>query len=362
MNAADLMREAVAQGASDIHVAPGAPPLLRVNGILMPLSNYAAFTSDQTRQFILQLLTEEQRARLAQDFVVDFSMTMGQTRYRGNALVQRNGLEVVLRLIPTQIPSPEELMFPPILTDLPNLKGGLVLVTGPTGAGKSTTLACLIDMINQRRRGNIITIEDPIEFLHANKNCNVSQREIGIHASSFGAALRPVMRQDPDVVMIGEMRDLETIAAAITVAETGHLVFATLHSADCAQAIDRMIDVFEARQQQQIRTQLACVLKAVISQSLLPRAGGGGRVAMREVMILTPAISHLIRTGKTHEIYSAIEMGAREGMISAGRALSDLAKNGLIDPLEAQVRKSGQHDLPPPKRRATDYMGPQSAA
>ena len=211
MKAVDILRTAVTQGASDIHIVPGAAPLLRINGSLMPLPNCPACTPDQTREFIHQLLTEQQRARLAQDYVVDFSMNMDQTRYRGNALAQRNGMEVVLRLIPMQIPSPEELMFNPILNDLPDLRSGLILVTGPTGAGKSTTLACLIDLINQRRRGNIITIEDPVEFIHTNKNCVVSQREIGIHAASFAAALRSVIRQDPDVVMIGEMRDLETI-------------------------------------------------------------------------------------------------------------------------------------------------------
>jgi twitching motility protein PilT len=360
MKVVDLLRCAAAQGASDIHVAPGSPPLLRINGSLAPLSNCSAYTADQTQEFILQLLTEQQRARLAQDFVVDFSINMDQTRYRGNALVQRNGLEVILRLIPVQIPGPDELMLPSVLTDLINSHSGLILMTGPTGSGKSTTLACLIDLINQQRRGNIITIEDPIEFVHLNKNCNVSQREIGIHATNFSSALRSVMRQDPDVVMIGEMRDLDTISSAITVAETGHLVLATLHSVDCAQAVDRMIDVFEARQQQQIRTQLAGVLKAVVTQTLLPRTGGG-RVAMREIMIVTSAISNMIRSGKTHEIYTAIEMGAREGMISSGRALMELAKNGLIDPLETQSRKSRQ-DFLTPKRRATDYMGPPTAA
>jgi len=340
MNIIDLMREATAQGASDIHIVPGSPPLLRINGALMPLPNRPAYSADQAQQLILQLLTEQQRTRLAQDFVVDFSMNMDQTRYRGNVLFQRNGLEAILRLIPVQIPTPEELMFPLIMTELPNLKSGLILVTGPTGAGKSTSLACLLDLINQRRRGNIVTIEDPIEFIHTNKNCVVSQREIGIHATTFSSALRSVMRQDPDVIMIGEMRDLETISTAITVAEAGHLVLATLHSADTPQAINRMIDVFEARQQQQIRAQLSSVLKAVITQTLLPRAGGGGRVAMREIMIVNPAISNLIRTGKTHEIYAAMEMGAREGMISAGRALADLAKKGLIEPQEVQVRQS----------------------
>jgi len=349
----ELLREAAAQGASDIHIVPNAPPLLRINGALAPLPNHPAFTPEQTQQLILELLTEQQRTRLAQEFVVDFSMKMDQTRYRGNVLFQRNGLEAVLRLIPAQIPGPEELMFPPIMLELPNIKSGLILVTGPTGAGKSTSLACLVDLINQRRRGNIITIEDPIEFIHMNKNCVVSQREIGIHALSFSTALRSVMRQDPDVVMIGEMRDLETIAAAITVAETGHLVLATLHSADAPQAVDRMIDVFEARQQQQIRTQLAGVLKAVITQTLLPKAGGGGRVAVREVMIVNSAISNLIRNGKNHEIYSAIEIGAREGMISFGRALGELAKKGLIELHELRARQTGEESLSP-KRRSSD--------
>ena len=361
MKIVDLLREAVSQGASDVHIVPCAPPLLRINGALKPLLNRPAFTPDQTQQIILELLTEQQRARLAQDYIVDFSLNMDQTRFRGNVLFQRNGLEAILRLIPESIPGPEELMFPPIMAELPNLKSGLVLLTGPTGAGKSTSLACIIDLINQRRHGNIITIEDPIEFIHSNKNCVVSQREIGIHATSFSTALRSVMRQDPDVVMIGEMRDLETISAAVTVAETGHLVLATLHSADSVQAIDRMIDVFEARQQQQIRTQLAGVLKAVITQTLLPRAGGQGRVAMREIMIVNSAIANLIRTGKNHEIHSAIEMGAREGMVTAGRALSDLAKQGLVDARGVQSR-APVSELLETKRRTPGSLGPQTTA
>jgi twitching motility protein PilT len=270
-------------------------------------------------------------------------------------------LEAILRLIPTQIPTPEDLMLPRVVVDLAQLRSGLVLITGATGMGKSTTLACLIDQINQKRHGNIITIEDPIEFVHSNKNCVVSQREIGIHAKSFSSALRTVMRQDPDVVMIGEMRDLETISAAITVAETGHLVFATLHSSDAAQAVDRIIDVFSARQQQQIRTQLAGVLRAVVAQTLVAKASAQGRVALREIMIVTPAISNLIRTAKTHEIYAAIEMGAREGMVSTGRGLADLAKNGLINAEEFHARQAGP-DGPVPRRRTTDYLGPPRAA
>jgi twitching motility protein PilT len=331
MKSIELLREAVAQGASDIHIVPNSPPLLRIHGSLVPLSNYPVLSAEQSQQLIIEFLTERERARLAQEFVVDFSMDIDQTRYRGNALFQRNGLEAALRLIPEQIPSPESLMLAPVIMELANLKGGLIVVTGPTGAGKSTTLACMIDLINQRRRANIITIEDPIEFIHTNKNCVVSQREIGVHSLSFSAALKGVMRQDPDVVMIGEMRDLETISAVITVAETGHLVLATLHSNDSVQALDRMIDVFEARQQQQIRTQLSGVLKAVISQNLIPKVGGGGRVPIREVLIVNAAVGNLIRSGKNHEIYTAIEMGAREGMISYARSMAELAKRGIIE-------------------------------
>lgn len=358
MKIADLLKVAATQGASDLHIVPGSAPLLRINGQLIALANQPSLTPAHAEQIILEILTEEQRTRLSHDYTVDFSMNIGNTRYRANVLFQRNGLEAIFRLVPMQIPGPEELLLPPVITDLANLRSGLVLVTGPTGAGKSTTLACLIDLINQRRRGNIITIEDPIEFVHTNKNCVVSQREVGIHCPSFNAGLRSVMRQDPDVVMIGEMRDLETISGAISVAETGHLVLTTLHSSDSPQAIDRIIDVFPGRQQQQIRTQVAGILKAVISQTLLPRAQGQGRVALREIMIVTAGIGNLIRTGKTHEIFSAIEMGANEGMMSVGRALTDLAKRGLIDAQEFQARGFGP-DLTGPKRRNSDFAGPQ---
>ncbi len=361
MQALDLLTEAALQRASDVHIVPGAPPLYRIDGQLIALPNARAYTPQETQQLILGLLTDEQRARFGKEHSIDFSINLPDVRYRGNALFQRNGMEAVLRLIPTEIPTPEELMLPPVVTDLANLPAGLVLVTGPTGAGKSTTMACLVDLINQRRRGNIITIEDPIEFVHSNKNCVVSQREIGIHAPGFAIALRYVMRQDPNVVLVGEMRDLETISAAVTVAETGHLVLATLHSNDAPQAVDRMIDVFPARQQQQIRAQLAGVLKAVIAQTLMPRAHGKGRVAVREIMIVNAAIGNLIRTGKTHEIYSAIEMGAREGMISLNRAIGELAKKGLITAQDLSLRHAGV-EVPAHKRRGTDFMGPQTAA
>ncbi|HVO33592.1 MAG TPA: PilT/PilU family type 4a pilus ATPase, partial [Elusimicrobiota bacterium] len=258
------------------------------------------------------------------------------------------------RVIPSRIPSPEELMLPPVVTSLTELHRGLVLVTGPTGSGKTTTLASLINIINQKRRANIVTIEDPIEFIYSNRSSVVSQREIGLHSPSFASALKYVLRQDPDVVLIGELRDFETIAAALTVAETGHLVFATLHTVDAAQSIDRVIDVFPSRQQQQVRTQLAGVLKAVIAQTLIPRSREGGRVAAREIMIVTPAVANLVRQGKTHELYSAIEMGANHGMISLDRSLDDLVKRGLIDSSEALSRTNNPDVI---KARSAAGMG-----
>jgi twitching motility protein PilT len=341
MQLVDILREASVQHASDVHLVPGAPPCFRIDGQLIPVTNWPPFTPEQIQKFILQMLTDQQRVLLSQKYCVDFSITIDDTRYRGNALFQKNGLEAVFRLIPIHIPSPEDITLPSVVTDLANLRGGLVLVTGSTGAGKSTTLACLVDLINENRRGNIITIEDPIEFIHSNKNCLVSQREVGLHAPDFATALRYVMRQDPDVVMIGEMRDLETIATAITLAETGHLVLATLHSTDAAQAVDRIIDVFPAAQQQQIRAQLSSVLKAAVAQTLLMRKGGRGRVAVREIMIVNQAIANLIRNGKTHEIYSAIEIGAREGMVSISRALQDLMRKGLVDSQDVDAHHAG---------------------
>ena len=340
MQVVDLLKEAAAQNASDVHLVPGTAPLFRIDGQLIPVTNWPRLTSEQIQQFVLQLLSDQQRVRLAQDYCVDFSLTVDDVRYRGNALFQRLGFEVIFRLIPNHIPTPEEIQLPSVITELATLKSGLVLVTGPTGSGKSTTMACLLGLINESRKGNIITIEDPIEFVHTNRNCVVSQREVGLHAPSFATALRAVMRQDPDVIMIGEMRDLETISTAVSLAETGHLVLATLHSPDAAQAVDRIIDVFPAVQQQQIRAMLAGTLRAVIAQTLVMRSRGRGRVALREIMLVNGAISNLIRTGKTHEIYSAIEIGAREGMVSINRALAELMRKGVIDSEDAEAHTS----------------------
>ncbi len=341
----DILKAAVQKGASDLHLVIGHPPIVRLDGDLKPMTEFGALSAEESRRLVYTLLSDEQRARFEQDWELDFSVTVNQvSRFRANVLIQKNGVEAVLRVIANKIPSAEELLLPTPITDLANLARGLVLVTGPTGSGKSTTLACLIDLINQRRHSHILTIEDPIEFVYENKNSIVRQREIGQQSHSFGAALKHALRQDPDVVMVGEMRDLETIGAALTMAETGHLVFATLHTTDAAQTIDRIIDVFPAHQQQQVRIQLSSVLKAVVCQTLLSRLNAKGRIAAREIMMVTPAIANLIREGKSHQIYGAIDTGARVGMISLDKALAELLKRNLIS-MEDALAKANRPEL-----------------
>jgi twitching motility protein PilT len=336
MEMIEILKATVQSGASDVHLVIGQPPMVRVDGELRPLKDFPVLTAEESRRIIYALLSDVQRARFDKEWELDFSVAVDTvSRFRANVLLDKKGVEAVLRVISSKIPTPEELQLPPVITDLAKLPRGLVLVTGPTGSGKSTTLACLVNLINEKRHEHILTVEDPIEFIYENKNCVVRQREIGQQTQSFAQALKHALRQDPDVVLIGEMRDLETIAAALTVAETGHLVFGTLHTTDAAQTVDRIIDVFPAHQQQQVRTQLSNCLKAVIGQTLLPRVGGKGRVAAREIMIVTPAIANLIREGKTHQIYGAIDTSARVGMISLDKALADLAKKGLITTEEA---------------------------
>ncbi len=334
----DVMRQAARLGASDIHIVPEHVIMVRVAGQLIPYPDSSSISAQECGTLIYQLLNDNQRQRFEREGMLDFSIELDTIRYRGSIFSQRSGLEAVLRVIPNEIPYPEKLELPPIVTGLAERMSGLVLMTGPTGSGKTTTLACLINLINEKRRANVITIEDPIEFVHKNKNSVISQREVGLNTPSFYAALKYVLRQDPDIVMIGEMRDHETIASALTIAETGHLVFGTLHTVDAAQSIDRIIDVFPANQHQQVRSQLAGTLEAVIAQQLVPTKEGKGRVAAREVMVVTPGISNLIRQGKTHEIYSAIEMGANAGMISMDRSLADLVRRGLISEHEAMKR------------------------
>jgi twitching motility protein PilT len=339
MELIDILKAAVQKGASDLHLVIGQPPMARVNGELKPLAGFEVLSAEESRRMVFTLLSDEQRARFEKDWELDFSVTVNQvSRFRANVLVQKNGIEAVLRVIANKIPSVEELLLPPVITDLANLPRGLVLVTGPTGSGKSTTLACLINLINQRRHSHILTIEDPIEFVYENKNSVIRQREIGQQTHSFATALKHALRQDPDVVMVGELRDLEAISAALTMAETGHLVFATLHTTDAAQTVDRIIDVFPAHQQQQVRVQLSSVLKAVVCQTLLSRMNATGRIAAREIMIVTPAIANLIREGKSHQIYGAIDTGIRVGMISLDRALADLVKRNLISTEDALAK------------------------
>jgi len=345
MDMIEILKAVVQKGASDLHLVIGQPPMIRLDGDLKAMAEFPVLTSEESKRLVYNLLSDEQKARFEKDWELDFSIAVDQvSRFRTNALIQKNGVEAVLRVIASKIPSAEDLQLPPVITEMANTPRGLVLVTGPTGSGKSTTLACLINLINQRRRSHILTIEDPIEFVYENKNSIVRQREIGQQSHSFAAALKHALRQDPDVVMVGEMRDLETIGAALTMAETGHLVFATLHTTDAAQTVDRIIDVFPSHQQQQIRIQLSSVLKAVVCQTLLPRLNAKGRIAAREIMIVTPAISNLIREGKSHQIYGAIDTGARVGMISLDRALADLVKKNLISTEEA-LAKANRPDM-----------------
>lgn len=341
----EILKAGVAKHASDIHLAPGKPPLARINGEIVPL-NSSPLASNDIKTMIYAVLGNEQQVSFEQKWELDTSFQVQQvSRFRVNVLRQKEGIAAVLRIIPAVIPEPMDILLPQRIVDLAEINSGLVLVTGATGSGKSTTLACLIELINRQRKGHIITIEDPIEYAYESKNCVITQREIGVHSKSFAEALKHVLRQDPDVVLIGEMRDLETIGAAITVAETGHLVFATLHTNDAAQTVDRIIDVFPSHQQQQVRTQLSVALKAVISQQLLPRRDGKGRAAAREIMFNVPAIANLIREGKTHLIYNAIETGTKLGMVSMDRALSHLVKEGLVSQTEALSKAHNAEQL-----------------
>ncbi len=338
-----ILKAAVQRGASDVHICVNKPPMMRLNGEVVPVDPaLAPLTAEQSKALIYSALYDEQRAKLEKDWDLDCSFAVtGVSRFRLNVLMARNGVEAVMRVIPSKIPTPEELGLPPSVVNLSRLPKGLVLVTGPTGSGKSTTLAALINQINTVRKGHILTVEDPIEFTYEPLACVVRQREIGQHTHSFSNALRAALREDPNVILVGEMRDLETIQLTITAAETGHLTFATLHTQDAPSTVDRIIDVFPPHQQTQVRVQLAASLQAVVSQILLPRKDGKGRVAAREIMVMTSAISNLIREGKTHMIYSAIETGAKFGMVPMDRALAMLVKQNLVD-LEVAAAKA--HD------------------
>ena len=327
----DILKFAVDAGASDVHLTVASPPIMRINGKLKRIGD-EKLCPDDTMRIIKEILTPEQIRVFEQRGELDFSYSnAGLGRFRVNIYKQRGSYSMALRVVALSIPTMEALKLPSILKELAVKQRGLILVTGPTGSGKSTTLAAMIDHMNQQRNDHIMTIEDPIEYLHRHQNSVVNQREIGNDSQSFSNALRAALRQDPDVILVGEMRDLETIGTAITAAETGHLVLSTLHTIGAAKTVDRIIDVFPPHQQQQIRVQLASVIEAVISQQILPKADGSGRIAAFEVMVANSAIRNLIREGKTHQIQNVIQTGMQQGMLSMDASLMDLYKKRQID-------------------------------
>lgn len=331
-----LLEEVIRKRASDLHLQIGLPPMLRVDGSLTSIAGYEALNAEELERLIYSILDDDQKQILLKDKEFDFSFAFGDLgRFRVNAFHERGNLAGALRLIPNEIKTITELGMPQIVNGFANFPRGLVLVTGPTGSGKSTTLAALIDQINTEKAHHIITIEDPIEFTHKSKRSVVVQREVHYDTYSFSAALRSSLRQDPDVVLIGEMRDLETISAAITIAETGHLVFATLHTNSASQSIDRMIDVFPPHQQPQIRSQLANILQAIVSQRLVP-ALGGGRIVAAEILVANSAVRNIIREGKSHQLDAVIQTGADQGMQSMDRTLVNLVQSGTVSYDEAR--------------------------
>lgn len=344
MEMIEILNIGVNLGASDIHLIPEKPPMVRIKGKIQPIPNTDVISSEQSKALIYSILYDEQKQKFEENMEFDCSFDIpGLSRFRINVYVTKNGVGTALRVIPSDIPSPDDIGLTQTIVEFTKLPRGLVLVTGPTGSGKTTTLACLINIINSAREEHILTIEDPIEYVYGMKNCIVNQREIGMHSHSFKNALKYSLRQDPDVILVGEMRDLETIGLATTLAETGHLVFATLHTTDAPQTIDRIVDVFPPYQQTQVRVQLSVCLKAVVCQQLLPKIDGAGRVAAREVMVVTSAIANLIREGKTAQIYGAIETGAQFGMIPMDRSLAELVNKGYIDK-ESALAKANKPD------------------
>jgi twitching motility protein PilT len=331
-----LLKNAVENGASDVHVSVGAPPIYRIHGELERQEEIQAFVEPDARRVLYEIMDERQIEKFERIHDVDFAYQIKEVgRFRVNIFIQTRGIGAVFRVIPEQITPLENLDLPKAVLEFSQLTRGLVLVTGPTGHGKSTTLASIIDYINRQRKTHIITIEDPVEFVHTNQLSLINQREIGTHSETFSSALRAAFREDPDVIMIGELRDLETIALAITAAETGHLVFGTLHTGTAAKAVDRIIDVFPTTQQAQVRTQLSESLSGVIAQQLLKLKDTIGRLAAVEILIGVPALAHLIREGKTYQIPSIIQTGRREGMQTMDQAIVDLLKQGVISSEEA---------------------------
>ena len=342
----DLLTEMVELGASDLHLSAGLPPCIRVDGHIRPMENYEPMNASELRQMIYAILTQRQREKFETYLELDTSHPVPNVgRFRLNVFLQRDSIGAVLRAIPYKIVPLEKLGIPPVVRSFADLPRGLVLVTGPTGSGKSTTLASIVDVVNTTHAYHIMTVEDPIEFVHNHKRCVVNQREVGEDTKSFSEALKHVLRQDPDVILVGEMRDLETISTALTAAETGHLVFGTLHTQDAPQSIDRVIDVFPAHQQQQIRVQLASALQAVVTQQLLPRAAGRGRAVASEVLVVTPAVRNLIREGKVHQIYSAMQGGGKFGMQTMDQSLAQLVRANTVTMDVALERCHHEDDL-----------------
>jgi twitching motility protein PilT len=335
-----LLERMLEQGASDLHITSAAHPMLRVRGELQPQEDYPKLDREVLMRTVYAILTQKQRDKFEAELELDFSYALpGRSRFRVNVYRQREAVGAAFRVIPYEIKPLEDLGIPPVVGNFAGLPRGLVLVTGPTGSGKSTTLASIIDLANRTRAGHIMTVEDPIEFLHRHKGCLVNQREVGEDTHSFAAALKHVLRQDPDIILVGEMRDLETISVALTAAETGHLVFATLHTQDAAQTIDRVIDVFPPEQQQQVRVMLAGSIQGVVCQTLAKTQDGKGRAVATEVMVATPAIRNLVREGKTHQIYSAMQAGAQHGMHTMDQHLAELVRTRRIS-YEVGLEKS----------------------
>jgi twitching motility protein PilT len=343
---AAVLTKMVEVRASDVHLTPGFPPALRVRGRIVPMDDYPKLGPQDTRDIVYSILNDSQRKRFENQQQIDLAYAIpGVARFRVNCFFQRGAISAAFRHIPTEIQSLESLGLPAVLEEFTRKPRGFVLVTGPTGSGKSTTLASMVDSINAEREEHILTIEDPIEFLHSHRKCIVNQREIGADAIDFSTALKAALREDPDVILVGEMRDLETISTALTAAETGHLVFATLHTQSTAQTVDRIIDVFPPHQQHQVRMQLSIALQGVVTQQLLPTADGSSRVVACEVMVPTPAIRNLIREGKTHQIYSALQTSGAVGMQTMDSDLAQLVRSGKIGRALAEQRASVPEEL-----------------
>jgi twitching motility protein PilT len=341
-----LLEEMTQKRASDLHLTAGVPPEFRIDGQLVPAAEHEVLSPEATASLAYSVMSDEQRKRFETTRELDFSFGVkGLSRFRANVFLQRGVISMAIRQIPYEILPMESLGLPPVVRDFTSHHKGMVLVTGPTGSGKSTTLASMLDKINATRQAHIITIEDPIEYIHHHKKCIVNQREIGADTGSFPTALKYVLRQDPDIILIGEMRDLETIEAALTIAETGHLVFATLHTNSTYEAVNRIVDVFPADQQKQIHTQLAFTLHGVVTQQLIPRSYGTGRVMVSEVLVCTPAIRAVIREGKTHQVYSLMQAGQKFGMQTMNQGLLQAVLDKALSPAHALERSTDRQEL-----------------